>query len=370
MEEILPQLKAFKIRLSDLAKILNIPKLKAEIIGLEKESQEPDFWKKSEKAGEVLKSLEQRKKELADFENLGKEIADLEDAIELIAETPDKELEADTKKRFSALEKQFSAFEFKTLFTEKYDSGGAILAIHAGAGGTDAQDWAEMLLRMYLRFSEKMGFRAKIIDQSWGKEAGIKSAVIDISGRYVYGYFKSEAGVHRLVRISPFDAEAMRHTSFALVEALPEIGESRVLGTEIKIDAKDLKIDTFRSSGPGGQYVNKTESAIRLTHIPSGIVVACQSERSQMQNRETAMKILRAKLHQKFLAEKEAEKKKIRGEFKSAEWGNQIRSYVLHPYKLVKDHRTGYESADIGKVLDGDIIEFMEAYLRETSKKQ
>lgn len=365
MEEILPQLKAFKIRLEDLAKILNIPKIKAEIIGLEKESQEPDFWQKSAKAKETLKNLEQRKKELVVFQNLEKEIEDLEDSVRLVTETPDKELEADTKKRFAVLEKQFSAFEFKTLFTEKYDSANAIVAIHAGAGGTDAQDWAEMLLRMYLRFSEKMEFQAKIIDQSWGKEAGIKSAVVDISGRYAYGYLKSEAGVHRLVRISPFDAEAMRHTSFALVEVLPEIGEI----SEIKIDPKDLKIDTFRSSGPGGQYVNKTESAIRLTHVPSGTVVACQSERSQSQNRETAMKILRAKLHQKFLAEKEAEKKKIRGEFKSAEWGNQIRSYVLHPYKLVKDHRTGRESADIGKVLDGDIIEFMEAYLRKTSKK-
>lgn len=365
MEEILPQLKAFNIRLLDLAKILDIPKLKAEIVGLEKESQEPGFWQESAKAGETLKNLEQRKKELADFEGLKKEISDLEDAIKLIAESPDKDLEADTKKRFAVLEKRFSAFEFKTLFTEKYDSGNVILAIHAGAGGTDAQDWAEMLMRMYLRFAEKMDFQAKIVDQSRGKEAGIKSAVIEISGRYAYGYLKSEAGVHRLVRISPFDAEAMRHTSFALVEALPEIGEI----SDIKIELKDLKVDTFRSGGPGGQNVNKTESAIRLTHIPSGIVVACQSERSQSQNRETAMKILRAKLYQRFLSEKEAEKKKIRGEFKSAEWGSQIRSYVLHPYKLVKDHRTGYESVDIGKVLDGDIIEFMEAYLKETGRK-
>jgi len=364
MEEILPQLKEFNVRLMDLAKILNVPKLKAEIAGLEKESQEPDFWQNSDKAKEILKNLEQTRKELADFENLAKEIADLENAVKLTAETPDKELEADTKKRFAVLEKRLSAFEFKNLFTEKYDSGNAILAIHAGAGGTDAQDWAEMLLRMYLRFSEKMEFQAKIVDQSRGKEAGIKSATIEISGRYAYGYLKSEAGVHRLVRISPFDAEAMRHTSFALVEALPEIGEI----SDIKIDPKDLKVDTFRSGGPGGQNVNKTESAIRLTHIPSGIVVACQSERSQSQNRETAMKILRAKLHRKFLAEHDTEKKKIRGEFKSAEWGNQIRSYVLHPYKLVKDHRTGYESVDIGKVLDGDIIEFMEAYLKETKR--
>jgi len=369
MEEILSQLKIFKNRLGDLAKILNIPKLKAEIVGLEKDSEEPDFWQNPENAKDTLKNLEQRKKELADFENLEKEIADSGDSIKLVVEAPDKELETDIRKRFTVLQKRFSAFEFKTLFTEKYDFGNAIMAIHAGAGGTDAQDWAQMLLRMYLKFSEIMDFTAKIIDQSWGKEAGVKSATIEILGRYAYGYLKSEAGVHRLVRISPFDAEAMRHTSFALVEMLPEIGESQALGTEVKIDPKDLKIDTFRSSGPGGQYVNKTESAVRVTHIPTKIVVACQSKRSQLQNRETAMKILRAKLHQRFLAERDMEKKKIRGEFKSAEWGNQIRSYVLHPYKLVKDHRTGYETSDIGKVLDGGIIEFVEAYLRQANKK-
>lgn len=365
MEEISARLKIFKSRLGDLAKILNIPKMKAEIVGLEKESEEPDFWKKPDEAKETLKNLEQTKKELADFENLEKEIADLEDSITLVSEAPDKELEADIRKKFAALEKRFSAFEFKTLFTEKYDSGNTIMAIHAGAGGTDAQDWAQMLLRMYLKFSEQMDFKAKIIDQSWGKEAGVKSVTIEISGRFAYGYLKSEAGVHRLVRISPFDAEAMRHTSFALVELLPETGEI----SEVKIDPKDLRVDTFRSSGPGGQYVNKTESAVRITHIPTGIVVACQSERSQLQNRETAMKILRAKLHQRFLAERDIEKKKIRGEFKSAEWGNQIRSYVLHPYKLVKDHRTGYETSDIGKVLEGGIIEFVEAYLRQAGKK-
>lgn len=365
MEEILPRLKIFKSRLGDLAKILDIPKMKAEIVGLEKESEEPDFWQNPENAKDTLKNLEQRKKELSDFENLAKEIADLEDSIKLVSEVPDKEMEADIKKRFAILQKNFSAFEFKTLFTEKYDSGSAIMAIHAGAGGTDAQDWAQMLLRMYLKFSEMMDFTAKIIDQSWGKESGVKSVTIEILGHYAYGYLKSEAGVHRLVRISPFDAEAMRHTSFALVELLPEIGEI----SEVKIDPKDLRVDTFRSSGPGGQYTNKTESAVRVTHIPTGTVVACQGERSQLQNRETAMKILRAKLHQRFLAERESKKKKIRGEFKSAEWGNQIRSYVLHPYKLVKDHRTGYETSDIGKVLDGGIIEFVEAYLRRASKK-
>ncbi len=365
MEEILSQIKNFQSRFKDLEAILNIPKIKAEIIGLEKETEEPEFWKNPENAKDILKKLEANKKELANFENLKKEISETKELAELAKETPDKEMESDIKKRFSVLQKQFSAFEFKTLFTGKYDSAGAIMAIHAGAGGVDAQDWAEMLLRMYLRFSEQMGFAARIIDESRGKEAGIKSVVVHISGSFVYGYLKSEAGVHRLVRISPYDAEAMRHTSFALVEVLPEVGEME----EIKIDPADLKIDTFRSSGPGGQHVNKTESAIRLTHIPSGIVVSSQSERSQLQNREFAMKILRARLHQKFLADQSAEKKKIRGEYKSAEWGSQIRSYVIHPYKLIKDHRTDFETSDIGKIFDGGIIELVEAYLKYISKK-
>jgi len=365
MDEILAEIKNLKKRLEELAAVINLAKLKAEIVGLTADTEEESFWRKPEQAKEILKKLEFLKREFSSFEDLGKELKELEELIALVAETPDKEIEKEIKKRFAALEKQFQAFEFKTLFTEKYDSSNAIVAIHAGAGGSDAQDWAEMLARMYLRFFEKMGFQAKIIDESKGKEAGIKSVVIDVVGFYAYGYMRPEAGVHRLVRISPFNADAMRHTSFALVEVLPEIGEL----AEVKIDPKDLKVDTFRSSGPGGQYVNKTESAIRITHIPTGIVVACQTERSQLQNRETAMKILRAKLHQRFLAERDIEKKKIRGEFKSAEWGNQIRSYVLHPYKMVKDHRTEHETSDIGKVLDGDIIEFIEAYLKFTTQK-
>lgn len=362
MEEILSQIKAFQKRLGDLAAILNLPKLKAEIVGLEADTEDKDFWQDQAKAKETLKKVEFYKKEVSGFENLKIEFNELEELIGLIREAPDKDLEKEIKKRFANIQKEFQIFEFKALFKERYDSSSAIMAIHAGAGGSDAQDWAEILLRMYLRFFEKMGFSAKIIDESRGKEAGIKSAVIHINGHYAYGYLRSEAGVHRLVRLSPFNADALRHTSFALVEVLPEIEEM----TEIKIDPKDLKIDTFKSSGPGGQYVNKTESAIRLTHIPSGLVVASQSERSQVQNREMAMKILRAKLHQKYLEDQQAEKKKIRGEFKSAEWGNQIRSYVLHPYKMVKDHRTSYETSDTERILDGDLMEFIESYLRKT----
>lgn len=365
MEEILSQIKVLQKRLNDLFVMLDLPKLKAEIVGLQSDTEDSNFWQDQLKARETLKKIEFYKKEVSGFENLQEEFKELEDLIGLIKEAPDKELEKELKKRFANIQKEFQAFEFKTFFKEKYDSSSAIMAIHAGAGGSDAQDWAEILLRMYLRFFEKMGFEAKIIDESRGKEAGIKSVVIDISGLFAYGYLRSEAGVHRLVRISPFNADAMRHTSFALVEVLPEIGEI----TEVKIDPKDLKIDTFKSSGPGGQYVNKTESAIRLTHIPTGLVVASQSERSQAQNREMAMKIMRAKLYQKYLENRQIEKKKIRGEFKSAEWGNQIRSYVLHPYKMVKDHRTGYETSDTIRVLEGDVLDFIEAYLRHGSKK-
>ncbi len=365
MEEILSQIKAFQKRLIDLAVILNLPKLKAEIVGLTADTEDEGFWQDQEKAKETLKKIEFCKKETNGFENIKIEFGELEELTELLKSAPDKELEKEIKKRFADIQKEFQAFEFKTLFKEKYDPSSAIMAIHAGAGGSDAQDWAEILLRMYLRFFEKMGFSVKVIDESRGKEAGIKSAVIDISGAYAYGYLRSEAGVHRLVRLSPFNADSLRHTSFALVEILPEIGEI----AEVNIDPKDLKIDTFKSSGPGGQYVNKTESAIRLTHIPSGLVVASQSERSQAQNREMAMKILRAKLHQKYLEDRQTEKKKIRGEFKSAEWGNQIRSYVLHPYKMVKDHRTGHETSNAEQVLDGNLIDFIEAYLKRSGKK-
>lgn len=308
-----------------------------------------------------MKELEALKGEVNQLENLEKQIGDLEELIKIASDKDIKDLE----KQLTLLEKDVNNLEFKTLLSEPYDRNDAIVAIHAGAGGVDAQDWAEMLMRMYLRWAEKNNFKAKILDESRGGEAGIKSAVLEISGPYAFGNLRSEAGVHRLVRLSPFNADNLRQTSFALAEILPVIGEI----AEVKINPNDLRIDTFRSSGAGGQSVNKTDSAVRVTHIPTNIVVSVQSERSQMQNKEQAMKILKAKLHQKYLEEKEKEKRKIRGEFKSAEWGNQIRSYVIHPYKMVKDHRTKYETSNADRVLSGDINDFIEAYLKFAVRK-
>jgi peptide chain release factor 2 len=322
----------------------------------------PDFWKDSQAAGKVMQEIEDLKKEINKTKEVEKEIEELGGLVE-IAESEKDRKELETK--INDLEKEVNELEFKTLLGGIYDKNDAILSIHSGAGGVDAQDWAQMLQRMYLRWAQLNKFKAKILDESRGGEAGIKSATLEIQGDYAYGYLKGESGVHRLVRLSPFNSDNLRETSFALIEILPIIGEIE----EVKIDPKDLKIDTFRSSGAGGQHVNTTDSAVRVTHLPSGIVVSCQNERSQLQNREQAMKILKARLHQKYLEEKENEEKKIRGEFHSAEWGNQIRSYVLHPYKMVKDHRTKHETSNPEKILEGEIGEFIEAYLKYNSKK-
>lgn len=334
---------------------------------MEDESERPAFWKDQTRAKEVSQKLSSLRSEVKKWKDLVRETGDLLDlareAEKSLSNSPfdkGRGLEEDIKTHFEELKKRFADLEFFVLFSGKYDKNNAIVAIHAGTGGTDAQDWAEMLLRMYLRFSERHNLEARIIDESRGGEAGIKSVTLDVRGSYAYGWLRSEAGVHRLVRISPFDAEKMRHTSFALVEVLPELGEIE----EIKIDPKDLRIDTFLSSGHGGQSVQTTYSAVRITHIPTGIVVTCQNERSQQQNKETAMKVLRARLHKIFESERETEKKKIRGAYQSAEWGNQARSYVLQPYKMVKDHRTKFETADVESVLDGKLEGFVEEFLK------
>jgi peptide chain release factor 2 len=293
------------------------------------------------------------------LEKIEKEISDLLELIAII-ETPSDLEKDDVEKQFKEIKKEIDTLEFQTLLSGEFDASDAIIAIHAGAGGVDAQDWAEMLLRMYLRWAELSGLKARVVDESRGTEAGIKSVTIEVDGNYAYGNLKSEAGVHRLVRLSPFNSDNLRQTSFASVEVMPVIEEIK----EVKINPQDLVIDTYRSSGAGGQHVNTTDSAVRITHVPTNIVVTCQSERSQLQNREQAMKVLKARIHQRYLEEQEAERRKLKGEVQSNEWGSQIRSYVIHPYKLVKDHRTKFETSDAEKVLDGELHGFMEAYLR------
>jgi peptide chain release factor 2 len=286
----------------------------------------------------------------------------LNDTLEL-AHLDDESLRAELEAEASAIESDLEKRSFTAMLSGKYDRDSAILAIHAGAGGTDSQDWAAMLERMYLRWCESRGYESEILDITEGEEAGIKSVTIAVNGEYAFGYLRSEKGVHRLVRLSPFDAAHRRHTSFALVEVLPQVAMDEA---EIEIDPGDIKMDVYRSSGAGGQNVQKNATAVRITHIPTGIVVTCQNERSQTQNREFAMRILRARLLELKQAEKEEERAILRGEYTKAEWGSQIRSYVLHPYQMVKDHRTEYESGNTQAVLDGDLDEFMEAYLRHS----
>lgn len=288
----------------------------------------------------------------------------LQDLIEL-AEMEDESLQGELEKELEVLEKELEKRAFQTMLSGKYDTEDALLAIHAGAGGTDSQDWAEMLQRMYLRWAEKRDFNVEILDLTVGEEAGIKSATLAISGQYAYGYLRAEKGTHRLVRLSPFDAAHRRHTSFALVEVLPQITDDDL---DVKINPKDLRVDFYKSSGAGGQSVQKNSTAVRMTHVPTGIVVTCQNERSQLQNRENALKVLKARLLEKKEAEQREELDDLRGEYTKAEWGSQIRSYVLHPYQLVKDHRTEFEMGNTEAVLDGDLDQFMEAYLKRFAK--
>ena len=276
----------------------------------------------------------------------------------------DESLRGDLELETTALETELQKRAFTTMLSGRYDDDDALLAIHAGAGGTDSQDWAAMLERMYLRWADTRGYKTEVLDRTEGEEAGLKSVTIAINGKYAYGYLRSEKGVHRLVRLSPFDAAHRRHTSFALVEILPQVAMD---DTEVEINPNDIKMDVFRSSGAGGQNVQKNATAVRLTHIPTGIVVTCQNERSQLQNRENALRVLRARLLEIKHAEKEQEIAVLRGEYTKAEWGSQIRSYVLHPYQMVKDHRTEYETGNTQSVLDGDLDALMDAYLRQSA---
>jgi len=340
--------------------LFDLDTVKTEIAVLEVKMGDEQFWQNADEAKRVSKQAADLRDEVQTWESFLKEIQELFEFAELAQEQKDDSVQGDVETKITELEKRFSKMEFAMLFAEEHDASSAILSIHAGSGGTEAQDWTEMLLRMYARFVEKKGWDMVILDESRAEDVGIKSVMVRVTGRYAYGYLKSEAGVHRLVRISPFDAEKMRHTTFALVEVIPELEDVK----DVEIDPKDLRIDTYLSGGKGGQSVNTTYSAVRIVHLPTKIAVACQNERSQQQNKETAMKILKAKLHQLNIDALKKKKAELRGEFQSAEWGNQIRSYVLHPYKLVKDHRTDYETTDTEAVLNGELEPFMESYLR------
>lgn len=319
-----------------------------------------DFWNDTRVAKEVATKHSELTSEVNNWEEIQKKVEELLEFAVEAESSGESAIRPEIEKQYEELMKNFEQLEFFLLFSGSHDESAAIVSIHAGTGGTEAMDWAEMLLRMILRYSERKGFRTEILDEHRGAEAGYKSVTVLIEGRYAYGYLKSEHGVHRLVRISPFDAEKMRHTSFALIEVLPVLKEVE----EVKIDPKDLRVDTFLSSGHGGQSVQTTYSAVRVVHIPTGITVSVQNERSQTQNKETALKILKSKLNALAEAERAEEKQKLRGEYTSAEWGNQARSYVLHPYKLVKDHRTKFETNEAESVLEGRLDEFVESYLR------
>ena len=346
-----------------LRSVFDEKKLIREEDELKKQQELPDFWQDAQKAktlGQKLKMVQDKLKVLKKIEN---RLSDLDTMCELLEHENDNALFEELKNELASLDGALESLRLETLLKGKYDANNAIMTLHAGAGGTEAQDWVSMLYRMYQMFAEKQGFSLTVLDYLDGDEAGIKTVSFLIEGENAYGYLKTEKGVHRLVRISPFDSNARRHTSFASVDVMPEIEDEKA----IEIRAEDLKVDTYRSSGAGGQHVNKTESAIRITHLPSGIIVACQTERSQIQNRETAMKMLRSKLIEQKEQQELEKLNSIRGEIKKIEWGSQIRSYVFCPYTMVKDHRTNYESSDIQSVMNGNIIDFINDYLKKSN---
>ncbi len=357
------RLSGFKPELLDLAEALGLKELQAEVDRLEEQSAQPDFWDDVDNSHKVLQRISQGKNKIATYDSLKRKYDDAMTLIELADEENDESLVDEVIENVDEVIKEIEDLRLTTLLSGEYDANNAILTFHAGAGGTEAQDWVQMLHRMYLRYAERKGFKARTIDFLDGEEAGLKSATVVVEGENAYGYLKSEAGVHRLVRVSPFDSSGRRHTSFASLEVMPEINDD----VEVDIRPEDLKVDTYRSSGAGGQHVNKTESAIRITHLPTGIIVACQNERSQHQNREVALKMLKSKLVEIKEREHLDKIEDIKGEQKEIGWGSQIRSYVFMPYTLAKDHRTGFESGNINAVMDGDIDGFINAYLKAES---
>jgi peptide chain release factor 2 len=364
MNDLIKRLEALLKEVQNLKQHLNLPQKEQRILEFETAMQAPDFWNDNQHAQKVSQEYNQLKKFYDFWEKIE---ADVVEAGDLVAgSSAEKDADLDfLKSQVEELELRYKKNRFVALLSKKYDDHNAIFSIHSGAGGVDAQDWADMLLRMFLRYCEKKGFSTEVLELSKGEQGGVKTAVVEVHGPYAYGLLKSEAGVHRLVRLSPFNPAHTRETSFALLELLPLLEAKE----EMEIDPKDLKIEANTASGHGGQSVNTTYSAIRITHIPTGLKVSIQNERSQHQNREIAMKILIAKLKTLEEEKLQKEKQEIRGEFKSAEWGNQIRSYVLHPYKMVKDHRTGMETSDPESVLNGELDEFVEAYLEQVASK-
>ena len=365
LENAIHELEAFRDNLKELGNALRIESLKEEVTELEKTTFDPDFWSNQENSTKILQKIKQMKAKIENYEALCNKLEDTIMMAEMAIEENDETLTDEILEDQKAIIKEEERQRIEVLLSGEYDKNNAIISFHPGAGGTEAQDWALMLYRLYTRWGEKHGFNVKLLDWLDGEEAGLKSATILVEGLNAYGYLKSENGVHRLVRVSPFDSSGRRHTSFASVEVMPEFDDDN----SIEIKDEDLEITAHRSSGAGGQHVNKTDSAIRITHIPTGIVVGCQTERSQLQNKETALKMLKSKLMEIKEREKLDRIEDIKGNKTNIEWGSQIRSYVFMPYTLVKDTRTGYEDGNIQAVMDGDIDEFINAYLKQNAKK-
>ncbi|WP_409295701.1 peptide chain release factor 2 [Peribacillus sp. SCS-26] len=360
LSEIRNELEKTAKKLADFRGSLDLEEKEARIAQLENEMSHPDFWNDQQKAQGVINEVNGLKDAVVQFNEMFETYENLDLTFELVKEEEDEELRTELESELTELTEQLNQFELQLLLSEEHDKNNAILELHPGAGGTESQDWGSLLLRMYTRWAEKKGFKVETLDYLPGDEAGIKSVTLLIKGHNAYGYLKAEKGVHRLVRISPFDSSGRRHTSFVSCEVMPEFNNE----IEIEVRTEDLKIDTYRASGAGGQHINTTDSAVRITHTPTGVVVTCQSERSQIKNREQAMKMLKAKLYQREIEQQQAELDEIRGEQKEIGWGSQIRSYVFHPYSMVKDHRTGNESGNIQGVMDGDLDSFIDAYLR------
>ncbi len=363
IDDIKQKLSEIKALAKEAETALGVATLEKELADLRAQMEAPDFWSNVEQANKVGKKAKPIEDKLEQFGKLQRRIEDADVMVGLLEESFDEELAEELTKEIAQLVKDAAELRLKALLRGQYDSSSAILSLHAGAGGTEAQDWVEMLYRMYTRWCERHRYTVKVLDLLPGEEAGIKSVTFEAEGLNAYGYLKAEKGVHRLVRISPFDASARRHTSFASLDVMPDLEDD---DADIEILPDDIRVDTYRSSGAGGQHVNKTESAIRITHLATGIVVQCQNERSQIQNRETAFRMLRAKLLEKRESERMQEVAEIKGEMKKIEWGSQIRSYVFHPYSLVKDHRTNVETGNVMAVMDGEIDMFINAYLAES----